>query len=149
MTRPFTWFGLNVLNRIDPPLMRISKGRVFSSRVLGLLSILLTTTGAKTGNPRQVSLLAFEDGDDLFVIASRGGNRRHPSWYHNLKADPRATVIWRGREEKRIARESVAPERERLWQRAMDVYPTFDRYQARAGKRRVPVMVLTLAEGAG
>jgi hypothetical protein len=48
---PFTWFGLNVLSRIDPILMRVSKGRVFSSRALGLLSILLTTTGARSGYP--------------------------------------------------------------------------------------------------
>ena len=149
MTRPFTWIGLHVLNRIDPILMRISKGGVFSSRVLGLLSILLTTTGAKSGQPRQVALLAFDDGDNLFVIASRGGNLRHPSWYHNLKANPRATVVWRGREETRIAHEAVSPERERLWRRAMSVYPTFDRYQERTGGRRIPVMVLTLAESAG
>ena len=149
MTRPFTWIGLHVFSRIDAILLRISKGRVFSSRPLGLLSILLTTTGAKSGQPRQVALLAFEDGDNLFVVASRGGNPRHPSWYHNLKANPRATVVWQGREETRIAQEAVSPERERLWQRAMSVYPTFDKYQARAGGRRVPVMVLTLTEGAG
>ena len=143
MTRPFTWIGLHVLGRIDPILMRLSKGRVFSSRGMGLLSILLTTTGAKSGQPRQVALLSFEDGDSLFVIASRGGMPRHPGWYHNLKANPHATVVWRGREETRIAHEAVSPERERLWQQAMSVYPTFDRYQERTGGRRIPVMVLT------
>lgn len=142
MTRPFTWFGLHVLGRIDPILMRLSKGRVFSSRALGLLSILLTTTGAKSGQPRRVVLLSFEDGDNLFVIASRGGNARHPAWYHNLKSNPCATVVWRGREETRIAHEAASPERERLWQRAMSIYPTFDRYQDRTGGRRIPVMVL-------
>ncbi len=142
MTRPFAWIGLHVLGRIDPILMRLSKGRVFSSRPIGLLSILLTTTGAKSGQRRQAALLAFEDGDDLFVIASRGGNPRHPSWYHNLKSNQRATVVWGGREETRIALEAVSPERERLWQKAMSIFPTFDRYQARTGGRRVPVMVL-------
>ncbi len=143
MTRPFTWLGLYVLGRIDPILMRLSKGRVFSSRGMGLLSILLTTTGARSGQPRQVVLLSFEDGDNLFVIASRGGMPRHPAWYHNLKANQRASVVWRGREETRIAREAVSPERERLWQQAMNTYPTFDMYQERAGRRRIPVMVLT------
>jgi deazaflavin-dependent oxidoreductase (nitroreductase family) len=149
MTRPVTWIGLHVVSHVDRILLRISKGRVFSSRPLGLLSILLTTTGAKSGQPRQVAVLAFEDGDDLFVIASRGGNPRHPGWYHNLKVNPRATVVWRGREEPRIAHEAVSPERERLWQRAMSTYPGFDRYQERTGGRRVPVMVLNPAEGAG
>jgi deazaflavin-dependent oxidoreductase (nitroreductase family) len=143
MTRPFTWVGLNVFGRIDPILMRLSKGRVYGSRGMGLLSILLTTTGAKSGQSRQVALLAFEDGDNLFVIASRGGNPRHPGWYHNLKANPRTRVMWRGREETRIAHQAVPPERERLWQLAMSVYPTFDMYQERTGGRRVPVMVLT------
>jgi deazaflavin-dependent oxidoreductase (nitroreductase family) len=143
MTRPFTWLGLHVFGRIDPILMRLSKGRVYGSRGMGLLSILLTTTGAKSGQSRQVALLAFEDGNDLFVIASRGGNPRHPGWYHNLKANPPTTVVWRGREETRIAHEAVPPERERLWQLAMSVYPTFDMYQERTGGRRVPVMVLT------
>ena len=143
MTRPFTWVGLNVFGRIDPILMRLSKGRVYGSRGMGLLSILLTTTGAKSGQSRQVALLAFEDGNNVFVIASRGGNPRHPGWYHNLKANPRTTVMWRGREETRIAHEAVPPERERLWQLAMSVYPTFDMYQERTGGRRVPVMVLT------
>jgi deazaflavin-dependent oxidoreductase (nitroreductase family) len=146
MTRPFAWLGLHVLSRIDPVLMRISKGRVFSSRPMGLLSILLTTTGARSGRPRRVALLSFEDGDDLFVIASRGGMPRHPGWYHNLKAQPRASVVWRGREETRIAYEAASPERERLWKLAMDVYPTFDRYQQRAGGRRVPVVVLRPVE---
>jgi deazaflavin-dependent oxidoreductase (nitroreductase family) len=142
MSRPFTWLGLNVFNRIDPILMRLTKGRVYSSRGLGLLTILMTTTGAKSGEPRQVALLAFQDGRDLFVIASRGGNARHPAWYHNLMANPRATVVWQGREESRVAHEAESPERERLWRLAMSIYPTFDRYQAHAGRRRVPVVVL-------
>ncbi len=142
MTRPFTWLGLHIFARIDPILMRLSKGRVYTSRGMGLLSILLTTTGAKSGQPRQAALLAFEDGDNLFVIASRGGNPRHPSWYHNLKANRRATVVWGGSIETRIALEAVSPERERLWQKAMSIFPTFDRYQERTGGRRVPVIVL-------
>ena len=144
MTRPFTWIGLNVFGRLDPILMRLTNGQVYSSRPLGLLSILLTTIGAKSGQPREVTLLAFEDGRDLFVIASRGGNARHPGWYHNLKRDPRATVVWNGRKETRIAHEAESPERERLWRLAMSAYPTYDRYQERAGRRRIPVVVLML-----
>ena len=144
MTRPFTWIGLNVVGRIDPIVMRLTNGRLYASRALGLLTILLTTTGAKSGRPREVALLAFEDGPDLFVIASRGGNARHPGWYHNLKRDPRATVVWRGRKEARIAYEAESQERERLWRLAMSAYPTYDRYQERAGRRRIPVVVLTL-----
>ena len=147
MTRPFTWLGINVFGRIDPILMRLTRGHVFSSRGMGLLSILMTTTGAKTGQPRQVALLAFEDGPNLFVIGSRGGNAKHPAWYHNLRANPVATVIWLGREETRIAHEAVSPERERLWQIAMSVYPTFDRYMDRAGGRRIPVIVLAPTSG--
>jgi len=59
-----------------------------------------------------------------------------------LKANRRATVVWNGREETRIALEAVSPERERLWQKAMSIFPTFDRYQERTAGRRVPVIVL-------
>ena len=142
MTRPFAWLGLNVFAWIDPVLLRLTKGRVYASRGMGLLSILLKTTGARSGQVREAALLAFQDGDDLFVIASRGGNAHHPSWYHNVKATPRTTVIWRGREETRIALEASPAEHERLWQKAMSVFPVFDRYQARTGGRRVPVIVL-------
>lgn len=142
MTRPFAWLGLNVFALIDPVLLRLTKGRLYSSRGMGLLSILLKTTGARSGQAREAALLAFEDGDDLFVIASRGGNTRHPSWYHNVKATSRTTVIWRGREETRIALEASSDEHDRLWKKAMSVFPVFDRYQARTGGRRVPVVVL-------
>ncbi len=56
MTRPFVWLGLHVFSRIDPILMRLSNGRIYSSRGMGLLSILLTTTGAKSGQPRHSGL---------------------------------------------------------------------------------------------
>jgi deazaflavin-dependent oxidoreductase (nitroreductase family) len=142
MTRPMTWLGIHVFGRIDPVLMRITRGHVFSSRGMGLLSILMTTTGAKSGQPRTVTVAAFQDGPNLFVIGSRGGNAKHPAWYHNLRANPLATVVWLGRKETRVAHEAVSPERERLWQIAMSVYPAFDRYDEISGKRRIPVIVL-------
>jgi deazaflavin-dependent oxidoreductase (nitroreductase family) len=139
-SRPGGWYFVNVANRIDPPLLRLSRGRVSSG--LGQPVLLLTTTGARSGQPRQTPLLHVTDGDDLVVIASRAGSSRHPSWYHNLRADPHVTVHARGRSGRYVAREAEGEERERLWAMANDLYAGYDAYQQRAGGRRIPVIVL-------
>ena len=56
----------------------------------------MTTTGAKSGEPRTAAVIYFHDGDDVILIASNYGGTRHPAWYHNLKANPTA-ILQRGR----------------------------------------------------
>lgn len=141
-TRLSTKLSMQFSGAIDPLLMRLSKGRVFTTKSIGIEAVLLTTIGAKSGKPREAAMLAFEDGDNLIVIASKGGDARHPAWYHNLRANPQVRTLYRGREEDRIAREAESAERERLWQMVQSRYPHFDRYQERAGDRRIPVIVL-------
>jgi deazaflavin-dependent oxidoreductase (nitroreductase family) len=81
-------------------------------------------------------------GDDLVLIASKGGHPQHPAWYHNLRAHPEATVEIRGRRETVFAREAEGAERVELWEKAVGFYPGYAAYQKRAG-RRIPVMVLS------
>jgi deazaflavin-dependent oxidoreductase (nitroreductase family) len=147
-SRPGGWIVLNITTRIDPPLMRLTGGRVHSGLLIGVPLALLTTTGARTGRERTVPLLVIMDGERMALIASQTGRPDHPAWYYNLRANPpyrgrqQVTLTLRGRARACVARDAVGPERERLWAMALDIYPGYDVYQARAGRRIIPVVVL-------
>jgi deazaflavin-dependent oxidoreductase (nitroreductase family) len=139
--RPVTWFLVNIGNKIDPYLMRASGGRVRST--LNAPTVLLTHTGAKSGKKRTTPLAYFSDGDDVILIASRGGHRDHPAWYHNVRANPEVELWTKGGGGRYRAKEAEGKERQRLWDLATAFYPGFARYQERAGDRRIPVIVCT------
>jgi deazaflavin-dependent oxidoreductase (nitroreductase family) len=145
-TRPGGWFFVNIGNRIDPTLMRLSRGHL--STGLGQQVLLLTHTGARSGKRRDTPLLYMTDGEDLILIASKAGNEKHPAWYHNLNANPQVDVLAPRRSGAYTAHEAEGAERERLWAKAVDYYTGYDIYQDRAGARRIPVIVLSPA-GAG
>jgi deazaflavin-dependent oxidoreductase (nitroreductase family) len=103
--------------------------------------VTLTTTGRRTGLTRTATLYAFEDGDDLVIVGSRGGAARDPAWAHNLRANPEAAVR-RGRDVIRVhAREVGAKDRERLWKLVTKSFPLYAAYQRRT-KRTIPLFVL-------
>jgi deazaflavin-dependent oxidoreductase (nitroreductase family) len=105
------------------------------------VQITLLSTGARSGKPRRATLYAWEDGDRLVLVGSRGGAKRNPAWVHNLRAHPE-TVVVRGRSERRYrATEATGAERERLWRIAADRFPLYDRYAERTD-RRIPVFLL-------
>jgi deazaflavin-dependent oxidoreductase (nitroreductase family) len=109
--------------------------------------LLLTTTGRKSGRPRTTPLIYIEDGRDIAVVASNGGDDRDPLWWRNLQADPRATVQIR-REMRRVrAAPAPAEEKARLWPLLTQVYPNYDVYTTRTA-REIPVVVLSPDEGA-
>ena len=140
-TRPMSWFFVNLARYIDIPLLRLTNGRL--SLGLGVPVLLLTTTGAKSGQPRTVPLAYITSGEEVVLIASRGGDTRHPAWYLNLKKNPEVTLQLPGRKGSYVARDTVGEEREALWRRATEVFSGYDTYQARAGARQIPVVVLT------
>src|SRR3972149_2738177 len=108
--------------------------------------LLLTTTGRKSGRPRTTPLLYLADGENMVVIASNGGSDRDPSWWLNLKRNPRAGGP-RGegqvrRAKKTVKAEKAGPEEKgRLWPLVTEVYPGYDEYQKRTS-REIPVVVL-------
>lgn len=137
-----------VAHHLDRWALRLSGERAsLTSALAGLPIVWLTTTGAKTGQPRRSPLVGLVDGDRVVVIASNFGQTHYPAWYHNLRAHPQAQVTLNGQTRTYTAREATGAEREGYWQQALAVYPGYAAYAQRVGNRHIPVMVLTPVEG--
>ncbi len=123
-----------------------SKGLVFG-RAAGMSVVGLVTIGRKTAQRRTTILTApiVEDGR-VVLVASFGGDDRHPAWYHNLRADPEVQVILRGTTRTLIARTATGPERVALWEKIVKIHAGYGRYQQRTD-RQIPVVVLEPASG--
>ena len=107
-----------------------------------LPTLLLTTTGRKSGEPRHSPLLYQAAGDGFVIIGSKGGAPAHPAWYVNLLADPNAEIRVGAKALKVKARTAAGEERARLWAAMAEAYPPFNAYQVNAGSREIPVVVL-------
>jgi deazaflavin-dependent oxidoreductase (nitroreductase family) len=108
--------------------------------------MLLTTTGAKSGQPRSLPLLYVTDGDRLILIASNYGKKSHPAWYRNLTANPQVKVLAGKRSGTYVAGEITEPhDRERAWELALDQYAGYSDYDIRAGDRTIPLIGLERA----
>jgi deazaflavin-dependent oxidoreductase (nitroreductase family) len=103
--------------------------------------LLLDHVGARSGVLRTSPLLYVPDGENLVLVASKGGFPRHPAWFHNLRANP-VTYAQVGPERRRVrARPATADERERLWGLAVAVWPGYEDYRART-EREIPLVIL-------
>jgi len=107
--------------------------------------LLLTTTGARSGVKRTTPLMYHRDGERYVVVASKAGAPDNPAWYHNLKAQPMASVevaTASGTETFQVRADEVrGEERERIWAERVAIAPGFQEYQRRTS-RRIPVIVL-------
>ena len=126
---------------------RLTGGRGLVGRSLGNLTVVLVTTGARTGLRREVALWAYRDADDLVLVASNGGRHPVPGWCLNLRAHPDALVEV-GRESRAVhAHEASGDEYERLWVLVIRAYPGYLDYARRVG-RHIPLVVLEPAPAA-
>lgn len=138
-----SWLLTDNLQRIDKPLLRLTRNRAsFTSLLAGLPVIVLLTTGARTGLPRQTPLVAIPVGDRIILIASYFGRPKHPAWYYNLKACPEVQVSVNGLTGSYLARLAAGEEREKYWRMAVHAYQGYQRYKEKAGDRQIPVIVL-------
>jgi deazaflavin-dependent oxidoreductase (nitroreductase family) len=138
------WYLKKIAPRLDPPLLRLTGGRV--SSVYPKPVMLLTTTGAKSGKPRSLPLLYVTDGDRIILIASNYGGTSHPAWYRNLVAHPEVEVLAGSRSGRYAASEITEPdERERAWELALSQYAGYADYEVRAGDRAIPLIRLERA----
>jgi deazaflavin-dependent oxidoreductase (nitroreductase family) len=107
--------------------------------------IVLTSVGAKTGKLRKTVLMRVEDDGTYAVVASLGGAPRNPVWYHNLKANPHVELQDGPTKRDYSAREVSGDEKAVWWERAVEAWPDYARYQARTD-RQIPVFVLEAIE---
>ena len=151
---------LDVVERSWPLLGRLmglhkhvyrATGGIIGHRIPGAFSMLLLDhVGAKSGKRRTSPLLYMPDGDDLVVVASKGGHPKNPGWYHNLRENPQ-TMVQVGSERRKVrARVATAEERKRLWPRLVDLYGPYADYQRRADQvgREIPLVILEPANAA-
>jgi deazaflavin-dependent oxidoreductase (nitroreductase family) len=103
--------------------------------------VIFTTRGRNSGKIRKFALMRVEHDGKYAMVGSVGGSSTHPGWYRNLKADPEALMVQDGAERfDATARELHGEEREIWWQRAVEAYPTYARYQEKT-KRQIPILL--------
>jgi deazaflavin-dependent oxidoreductase (nitroreductase family) len=137
-----------LLHRLDLPFLRISGGRTSLTTLLtGLPTVVLTTTGRRSGQLRQTPLVGIPFEGVMILIASNFGRRAHPGWYYNLRADPHAQVSIKGKTYPCRARLASGAEREALYKIAAALYPGYLEYRQRAAWREIGVFVLEFEEG--
>jgi deazaflavin-dependent oxidoreductase (nitroreductase family) len=136
---PF-WRFWNLGTKGQVALYRLTRGRL-GGRSMGAPVALVENVGRKSGKRRVHPLICTEDGDNLVLIASKGGVEKHPAWYLNLMENPETNAWWKGRKRRVKAREAEGEERERLWAQMVDAYKPYKSYQRRT-ERRIPVVVL-------
>ena len=107
----------------------------------GAHCLILTTRGRRTGEARPQPLIYGRDGNDYVVVASKAGAPTHPSWYHNLVAEPRVEVQVKADRFSARAHIAVGDERGRLWKIMTAAWPRYDEYAARTS-REIPVVLL-------
>lgn len=130
-------------HRFDQLLSRLTRGKhSFAGIAAGLPSVMLTTTGAKTGLARTVALLGIPHPEGVAVVAANYGGAKHPAWYHNLTANPAASVLIEGAAWDATARLANAAERGDIWTRGVAIFPGLAKEQEWAGDRRIAVFIL-------
>ncbi len=126
---------------IHRAIFNISKGRSFG-KAFGMPLIELVTTGRRSGKERATMLsVPIVEGDRLVVVASFGGDDRHPAWYLNLRANPEVRATMGGSTRTMIARIATEEERAELWPRITSAFEGYARYQKRT-RRPIPVIIL-------
>ena len=103
--------------------------------------VLYTTTGAQSGKKRYVPLMRVEENGRYAMVASKGGDPKHPSWYHNVVANPEVTVQDGDKVFTGTARELEGAEREHWWKLAVEAFPNYAEYQTKT-ERQIPVFVV-------
>jgi deazaflavin-dependent oxidoreductase (nitroreductase family) len=134
---------VNAMINANVAVYRLSGGRL-GNKVKGAPVLLLDHVGRKSGKHRTAPLLYLLDGDNVVIVASRGGSEAMPAWWFNLKANP-TTTIQIGKQRRQVtARQATPDEKAALWPRLVEMYPDYAVYQSRTA-REIPVVILTPA----
>ena len=134
-------FAFKALNRFHRAAITVSRGRVgWTGAKMPVLE--LTTIGRRSGLPRSVLLTApWQDGARMALIASAGGNDKHPDWFLNLRVNPSVTVRTAEGAERMSARVTSGDERAEIWNATIAEFKHYAAYESKTD-REIPVVVL-------
>ncbi|MEA2420163.1 MAG: hypothetical protein QOE60_2369 [Thermoleophilaceae bacterium] len=142
---------MGVREHMWPVLTQLMKGHTVAYRASGGLighrfpgappTLLLDHVGAKSGTKRTTPLTYVPDAGNLVIVASKGGNPRHPAWFHNLRANPDVTIQVGSKRRPVRARVATPQERARLWPKVVATYGGYKGYQERT-EREIPLVIL-------
>jgi deazaflavin-dependent oxidoreductase (nitroreductase family) len=135
-----------VMGRMHVPIYRATGGRI-GHKTGPIYQLLLTSTGRKSGLSRTLPLTYMRDGENYVIVASHGGNDKHPAWWLNLQANPKASIQVANKTMAVIASQAIGPERDRLWPLLVEMNPQFGTYET-ITDRAIPVVVLTVSDAA-
>ena len=143
---PGAWVLQRTLYPLDKVLYNATSCRLTGASLMaGLPVIMLTTTGAKSGQQRTMPLLGIPLGDDMAVIGSNYGQKSTPGWVYNLRSDPAATVSFRSKDMAVSARPATEDETEQAFEAGSAFYGGYEKYRARADNREIQVFMLESA----
>lgn len=146
-TRSGAWLFSRTLAWTDRALGKVSKGRFTVPALLaGLPVLVLTSTGRKSGLPRQTHLIAVPFRDTLALLGTNFGQRSTPAWVFNLEAQPRAAVTHQGRTREVLARRATAEEHNEILTHSKSFYAGYAKYQQRITGRELRIFVLEPAQ---
>jgi deazaflavin-dependent oxidoreductase (nitroreductase family) len=133
--------GLKTMSRVHRAVLHLSGGQLLGS-AFGMPVVELHTVGRKSGLPRSTMLTApVTDGDQVVLVASKGGDDRDPDWYRNLMAHPEVELTMAGQRRPMLARRASAAEKAELWPRVVAAYRGYGSYQRRT-ERDIPLVIL-------
>ncbi|MDQ6854453.1 MAG: nitroreductase family deazaflavin-dependent oxidoreductase [Actinomycetota bacterium] len=132
--------GARLVTRFHEAVFRLTNGR-FANRGFGMPVLALTTTGRKSGKKRTTMLTSpVQDGDAIVVVASYGGDDRHPQWFLNLRDNPDVEITMNGTTRPMRARVASPEEKAELWPRVVEAYRGYGQYQRRTD-RDIPLVI--------
>lgn len=146
-TRAFARIAPHVIPGLDRAVHRLTRGKVLLSAQM-LPGVILTSTGARSGQPRRSPLACMPVEDGWILVGSNFGRAGNPAWTHNLLAHPDAEISWRGEQIPVSARLLAGAERAEVWQAALAFWPPYATYQRRV-EREIRLFRITRRAGGG
>lgn len=128
-------------NRLHRAIFTATNGKLMG-KFFGMPVVMLTTKGRKSGQPRTSMLTSpVREGDKVVIVASKGGDPKHPMWFLNLQANPDVEATYDGKKRNMHARVASPEERERLWPQVVAGYKGYGQYQTKT-TREIPLVIL-------
>ena len=140
LNAPSTTTIIKWMSRAQTWLFKKTGGRLGDKFLRGAEVGILTTTGRKSGEPRDSPLLFLQEGDRIVLVASQSGRANNPMWYLNLTADPKVTFQTKRGTHQLVARDATDPERDEYWPKLDAMYADFVNYRSYTD-RKIPIVI--------